>query len=141
MKDSTHLTVLRKYILYTFTRHIYFLNCFAFYLHCLTNKLLIAFGAVVKRGRNLVCADGEPPNTYIKVSLSPWRHCLLELNIRLTRDYYYTGLLSTRQRNLPQDPSAAQFYQPSFRRIFFRATLRGRPGQENIDIRLAPRQI
>jgi len=93
VKDSTHLTVLRKYI---FTRHIYFLNCFAFYLHYVTNKLLIAFGAVVKRGRNLVCADGEPPNTYIKVSLSPWRHCSLKLNIRLTRDYCYTGLLSTR---------------------------------------------
>lgn len=38
---------------------------------------MIAFG-LVKRGRNLVCADGEPPNTYIKVSL---RHCLLKLNI------------------------------------------------------------
>lgn len=53
---------------------------------------MIAFG-LVKRGRNLVCADGEPPNTYIKVSL---RHCLLKLNIKLTLNYYHIGVLSTR---------------------------------------------
>jgi len=71
LKDSTHLTVLRKHIIYLYS--LYSL----FQLHCLTNKFMIAFG-LVKRGRNLVCADGEPPNTYIKVSL---RHCLLKLNI------------------------------------------------------------
>lgn len=56
----------------------------------------------VKRGRNLVCSDGEPPNTYIKVINLPPLLTKFEfwVNIKLL-----TGLLSTRQRHLSQDPS------------------------------------